>query len=65
MVCYSGSCRNSSCLNETDCSCPQIAQAGETPASPTPKVPISGIPSVLGVSTAVGSILLLILGLIL
>jgi hypothetical protein len=34
-------------------------------AAPTPKIPVSGTPTILGAATVVGGILLLLLGLLL
>ena len=65
-------CRNPQCTSEFTCVCPatgtpiptqEIVQVVVT--APTPKVPVSGTPAVLGAATVAGGILLLLLGLLL
>jgi hypothetical protein len=58
LVCLDSVCRNPSCSDSASCSC------GSTVA-PTPKVPVAGVPSVIGMTTVVGAVFLLLLGLIL
>ncbi len=57
LVCIGGSCRNASCTSETSCVCP-VAEA-----LPTPKIPVSGGPSILGAFIIAGGLLILSLGL--
>lgn len=58
LVCLDSVCRNPSCSEEADCLCEEIAIV------PTPKIPVSGAPSVMGVTTIAGGLLLLLLGLL-
>ena len=60
LVCYTGMCRKPECLDETDCSCP-LAQE----ETPTPETPVTGIPSIAGIASALGGIILIIIGLLL
>lgn len=60
LTCYSSQCRNPSCVGETDCLC-SVAVAPTTP--PSPEVPVSGTPSLLGLIMLVGGIILLVAGL--
>jgi hypothetical protein len=58
LVCLEGVCRNPSCSDSASCSC-------GTTVAPTPKVPVAGAPSVIGMTTIVGAVFLLLLGLVL
>jgi len=69
-------CRNAVCISYSNCTCPTTPTPttvvttgvpGPTiiAAAPIPKTPVSGAPSVLGVATIGGGILLLLLGLLL
>jgi len=60
LVCVDGACRNASCTNDATCSCTVAATA--TPG-PTPKTPVSGGPTVLGISVVSAGVLILLLGL--
>jgi len=59
LVCVDGACRNASCTTDTTCSCSAVATAPQ----PTPKTPVSGGPTVLGVSVLGIGVLILMLGL--
>jgi len=59
-------CRNASCPAESSCSCPEVASAPEDTSGDTTgqEMPVSGVgPGILGSITAIGSIILLVLGL--
>lgn len=60
LVCYTGMCRKPECLDEEDCSCPVAIED-----TPVPETPITGVPSVAGIVSALGGILLIIIGLLL
>jgi len=61
LVCVDGFCRNAACTASTTCLC--TTAAGSAPAAgPTPKTPVSGGPTVLGVSALGVGMLILILG---
>lgn len=62
LTCVDGACRNPSCTSETDCVC-NIAQGASPTAPPAPQVPVSGVPSILGISAVIGGVLLLLIGL--
>jgi len=57
LVCVDGFCRNPSCTGEVSCVCPVAV------VQPTPKTPVSGGPTILGVSAIGMGMLILILGL--
>jgi hypothetical protein len=63
LVCYTGVCRKPECLDSTSCSC-SYAQA-DTPTPQTPVTPVTGAFEILGALTAIGSIALIVFGLIL
>ncbi len=60
LVCYTGMCRKPECLDEEDCSCPVAIED-----TPVPETPVTGVPSVAGIVSALGGILLIIIGLLL
>lgn len=59
LVCLDSVCRNPSCSDSTSCVCESVAVV------PTPKIPISGAPTIMGTFTILGGFLLLMLGLML
>lgn len=64
-------CRNTSCVSQSNCSCPTstftptITPAPGTGQTTTPKTPVAGGGDMLGIATAVGGVLLLLIGLVL